>query len=155
MPSCLPPLPAQPLPPPGRSALALLAALWLPAALAAPPNETMGFFASEWWGSGHEGSLCQVLLNENGSGTVQIASPGGRWQVADIRWRNRRQNLLIEAQVPRPENTRKRISPLPGFRLSSTPQDTLELIWGTGESRCTLLRAEQFDRRIREGRLLP
>jgi hypothetical protein len=111
-------------------------------ALTPLPDNSPGFFAGEWAGTGAHGSYCYLKLTADGWGWVLIDGGSGDWLVARMKWRNRQQALQVERIIPLPASPQLRVMPLEKFVLASTFNQSLRLTWSTQPGDCQLQKVE-------------
>jgi hypothetical protein len=105
-------------------------------------DNSPGFFAGEWAGTGAQGSYCYLKLSADGWGWVLIDGGSGDWLVAQMKWRNQRQALQIEKIIPLPASPQLRVMPLEKFVLDSTFNQSLKLTWSTHSGDCQMQKIE-------------
>ncbi|MDP2823967.1 MAG: hypothetical protein Q8O52_14990 [Sulfuritalea sp.] len=117
-------------------------------ALTPPPDNSPGFFAGEWAGTGEQGSYCYLKLSADGWGWVLIDGGSGDWLGARIQWRNRQQALQVEKIIPLPASPQLRIMPLGKFVLSCGFNQSLRLNWSDQSGGCQLQKIETTARHL-------
>lgn len=126
----------------------LLACLGTANALTPPPDNSPGFFAGEWAGTGEQGSYCYLKLNADGWGWVLIDGGAGDWQGARLQWRNRQQALQVGKIIPLATSVQLRIMPLEKFALGTGLNQSLKLSWSEPSGVCQMQKTETTARQL-------
>ena len=105
----------------------LLAGLETAVAASPPMDNSPGYFAGEWAGTGAQGLYCYLNLDVGGSGWVLVDGGSGDWQGARIQWHNQRQSLQIDKTAPLAVSTRLRVMPLEQFAIGGAFNQSLQL----------------------------
>lgn len=111
-------------------------------------NNSPGFFAGEWAGTGEQGSYCYLKLSADGWGWVLIDGGAGDWLGARMQWHNWQQALQVEQIIPLPASIQQRIMPLGKFSLSSGFNQSLRLTWHERAGGCQLQKIETTARQL-------
>ena len=125
-----------------------LACLGTANALTPPLDNSPGFFAGEWAGTGEQGSYCYLKLNTDGWGWVLVDGGAGDWHGARIQWRNRQQALQVEKITPLAASAQLRIMPLEKFGLSTGFNQSLRLNWNEQSGVCQMQKIETTARNL-------
>lgn len=111
-----------------RIGLVLLLAGLATAVAASPPmDNSPGYFAGEWAGTGAQGMYCYLNLGTDGSGWVLVDGGSGDWQGARIQWHNQRQSLQIDKTTPLAFSSQLRVMPLERFAIGGGFNQSLQL----------------------------
>jgi hypothetical protein len=127
---------------------------WMGSAIAQSPplDNSTGFFAGEWAGTGERGSYCYLNLSADRRGIVLIDSGSGDWLGARLEWHNRQQSLQIGKVMPLPFSAQRRIMPLSNFVLRSGFNHSLSLTWSPQSSGCHMQKIETTARQLTRAR---
>ena len=117
-------------------------------ALTPPLDNSPGFFAGEWAGTGEQGSYCYMKLSADGWGWVLIDGGSGDWQCARIQWRNRQQALQVEKIIPLTASAQLRVMPLEKFSLGTGLNQSLRLNWNEQSGVCQMQKIETTARNL-------
>lgn len=123
---------------PGIGLVLLLAGLATAVAASPPIDNSRGYFAGEWAGTGAQGMYCYLNLGTDGSGWVLVDGGSGDWQGAVIQWRNQGQSLQIDKTTPLAFSTRLRLMPLQKFAIGGGFNQSLQLTVNSQTGACHL-----------------